>query len=102
MQYRGLMGAMVVAALVTPIGGVQAADDAKYPDWKGAWARFVVRGLGGQPSFDQTKPWGFGQQAPLTEEYKKVMEASLADQAQGGQGNFIGHARCLPGCSNGV
>ena len=92
---RSLIGAIAVAAGLIPIGAV-AADDAKYPDWKGAWARYVVRGLGGQPSFDQTKPWGFGQEAPLTEEYKKVLEASLADQAKGGQGNFVGHARCLP------
>ena len=95
MHCRGLIGAIMAAAVMAPIGA-QAADDAKYPDWKGAWARFVVRGLGGQPSFDQTKPWGFGQQAPLTEEYKKVLEASLADQAKGGQGNFAGHALCLP------
>ena len=95
MHCRSLIGAIAIAAVMIPIGA-QAADDAKYPDWKGAWARFVVRGLGGQPSFDQTKPWGFGQQAPLTEEYKKVLEASLADQAKGGQGNFVGHARCLP------
>src|SRR6266436_3784021 len=96
MHYRGLIGAIVVAVLVVPIGGVAAADDAKYPDWKGAWARHVVRGLGGQPSFDQTKPWGLGQQAPLTPEYQKVLEASLADQANGGQGNFASHALCLP------
>jgi hypothetical protein len=95
MHYRSLIGAIAVAALLVPVGGARA-DDAKYPDWKGAWARFVVRGLGGQPSFDQTKPWGFGQQAPLTEEYRKVLEASIADQAQGGQGNFAGHALCLP------
>ena len=96
MHCRSLIGAIAVAAVMIPIGAV-AADDAKYPDWKGAWARYVVRGLGGQPSFDQTKPWGFGQQAPLTEEYKKVLEASLADQANGGQGNFFGHASLLPG-----
>src|SRR5450432_1031901 len=99
MHCRGLIGAMagVVLALI-PIGGAQASDDAKYPDWKGAWARFVVPGLGGQPSFDQTKPWGFGQQAPLTEVYKKVLEASLADQANGGEGNFFDHGvRCFPG-----
>ena len=95
MHGRSLIGAIVVASLLGPIGA-QAAEEAKYPDWKGSWARFVVRGLGGQPSFDQTKPWGFGQQAPLTEEYKKILEASLADQAKGGQGNFQGHARCLP------
>jgi hypothetical protein len=79
------------------MSGAGAADE-KYPDWRGAWARYIVPGLGGQPSFDQTKPWGFGQEAPLTEEYKKVLADSLADQAQGGEGNFFDHAvRCLPG-----
>jgi hypothetical protein len=82
--------------LVTAPGTAGAADAAKYPDWKGAWGRVIVRGLGGQPAFDQTKPWGFGQQAPLTAEYRKVLEDSLADQAHGGQGNFVGHAKCLP------
>ena len=97
MHCRSLIGAIAVAALTMPISVVQATDGAKYPDWKGAWARFIVRGLGGQPSFDQTKPWGFGQQAPLTPEYQKVLEASLADQANGGEGNFFGHAvECLP------
>jgi hypothetical protein len=97
MQCRGLIGAIALFALgMIPIGSVQASDDGKYPDWKGAWGRFVVRGLGGQPSFDQTKPWGKGQQAPLTAEYQQVLEDSLADQAKGGQGNFVGHAKCLP------
>src|SRR6202047_1098471 len=86
----------LTATLMMTVGGAQAADNAKYPDWKGAWGRFVVRGLGGQPSFDQTKPWGAGQQAPLTPEYQKILEASLADQANGGQGNFAGHALCSP------
>jgi hypothetical protein len=54
-----------------------------------------VRGLPGQPSFDQTKPWGAGQQAPLTPEYRVSFEASLADQAEGAEGNYAGHARCL-------
>jgi hypothetical protein len=79
-----------------PIAGAGAADEGKYPDWKGAWGRFVVRGLGGQPSFDQTKPWGAGQQAPLTPEYQQILEASLADQKSGGQGNFAAHAVCSP------
>jgi hypothetical protein len=73
-----------------------ARNDAKYPDLSGGWQRFVVPGLGGQPAFDQTKPWGKGQQAPLTPEYQKILEESLADQARGGQGNFIDHALCLP------
>ena len=73
-------------------GGALAFDDSQYPNLKGRWDRVVVPGLAGQPSFDQTKPWGFGQQAPLTPEYKAVLEASLADQEHGGQGNFTGMA----------
>jgi hypothetical protein len=99
MLHRSSTAAVAIAlaaAFGMTAGSVAAADDANYPDWSGAWARFVVPGLGGQPSFDQTKPWGLGQQAPLTLEYQKVLEASLADQAQGGQGNFTGHAMCLP------
>jgi hypothetical protein len=57
-----------------------------------------IQTAGGQPSFDQTKPWGRGQQAPLTPEYEKVFEESLADQAKGGEGNFFDHGvRCMPG-----
>jgi hypothetical protein len=88
-------------------GNVPAAESGRYPDWKGAWERFVPEesvtspsGLltsGGQPSFDQTKAWGSGQEAPLTPEYQKVLEDSLADQAIGGQGNnFERSTRCLP------
>jgi hypothetical protein len=103
--------AVALTAALAMVGAVQAADDAKYPDWKGAWARWVPPSsardpgnggtgftAGGQPSFDQTKPWGFGQQAPLTPEYRKVLEDSMADQANGGEGNFFDHAvRCFPG-----
>ena len=74
----------------------QAFDDAKYPNWKGQWSRVTVLGVGGQPAFDPTKPWGPGQQAPLTAEYQKVLEDSMADQAKGGLGNYP-TARCLPG-----
>jgi hypothetical protein len=93
-----LIGAVLLAAMLL-LGCAQAqAESAKYPDWRGAWARIIVRGLGGQASFDQTKPWGMGQQAPLTPEYQKVLEASIADQALGGQGNFFDHAaRCISG-----
>ena len=51
---------------------------------------------GGQPSFDQTKPWGRGQEAPLTPQYQKVLDDSIADQAEGGQGNNFDRARCMP------
>jgi hypothetical protein len=85
------------AALMVTIGGAQAAD-MKYPDWRGQWIRIPVR-LPTQPSHDQTKPWGKGQEAPLTPEYQKVLEDSIADQAQGGLGNFpttTGRAAGMP------
>ena len=100
MLHQSLTGLFTLfAALIAAIGGAAAADAAKYPDWKGQWERFVVRGIPGQPSHDQTKPWGFGQQAPLTAEYRKVLEDSIADQAQGGLGNFpttLGRAAGMP------
>jgi hypothetical protein len=91
MRYRDLIAAIALAALAMPIHGANAFDEARYPNLKGQWNRLIVRGLVGQPSFDQTKGWGFLQEAPLTPEYKAVFEASLADQASGGQGNFTGY-----------
>jgi hypothetical protein len=92
MLSRQMIGVITLGAALsmTPFGA-QAFDDAKYPNLKGRWNRFIVRGLPGQASFDQTKPWGIGQEAPLTPEYKAVLEASLADQAKGGQGNYTGN-----------
>jgi hypothetical protein len=83
----------------TPTMDRAQASDGKYPDWAGQWGRFVVRGLPGQPSHDQTKPWGLGQEAPLTPEYQAILEASIADQAKGGLGNFpttTGRAAGMP------
>jgi len=100
MRLRSLIRALeLVAALTITIGAAQASDDAKYPNWKGQWERFggpprPFRGLPGQLSFDQTKPWGPGQQAPLTPEYQAILEASMADQANGGLGNYP-QALCL-------
>src|SRR6202163_1902272 len=94
MLYRSLLGAIALAALSASIASAQIVDYSKYPNLKGQWNRFVVRGLPGQPSFDQTKPWGFGQQAPLTQAAKAILEASIADQASGGLGNSVDHSRC--------
>src|SRR5580704_17469101 len=101
MRHLGFMRSfcLSVATATAVLGGSNAgagaAEQAKYPDFEGHWARFVVPGVTGQPSFDQTKPWGLGQQAPLTPEYRAISEASLADQAKGGEGNYTTHARCL-------
>jgi hypothetical protein len=51
---------------------------------------------GGPPRYDHSKPYGRGQEAPLTEEYRRIHEASLADQAEGGQGLYRTSARCVP------
>jgi hypothetical protein len=84
--------------MMMAVGGAEAADGPKYPDWSGQWSRIPVR-LPTQPSHDQTKPWGRGQEAPLTPEYQKVLEDSIADQAVGGLGNFpttLGRAAGMP------
>jgi hypothetical protein len=94
MLHRSPIDAIAVAVVMIAASNAYAFDEGKYPDLKGQWVRYVIPGLPGQPSFDQTKPWGFGQEAPLTSEYKAVLEASMSDQARGGQGNFEGSA-CL-------
>jgi hypothetical protein len=92
----GVVAAALASALMVTMGAAQAADDAKYPSWKGQWITINHR-LGGQViKFDPDKPWGPAQQAPLTPEYEKVLEKSMADQAAGGIGNYP-TARCLPG-----
>src|SRR5262245_29477781 len=94
MSKRSFIAAVVIAGAALVVLNRASAEGVQYPDWSGQWERFVVPGLPGQPSFDQTKPWGFGQQAPLTPEYTKVLQDSLADQAKGGQGNHIRGFSC--------
>ena len=96
MHYRSLLGALALTVMSASVAGAQIADITKYPDLKGQWNRFVVPGVGGQPSFDQTKSWGPEQEAPLTPEYQKVFEASLADQAAGGPATTSTARRCGP------
>jgi len=89
MPRRNLIGVALLAALSLPTGDARAWDDAKYPNWKGQWLA-INPPLGGQTpvKFDPTKAAGLAQQAPLTPEYQKVLEDSLADQAKGGLGNY--------------
>jgi hypothetical protein len=97
MLFRNTIFALAVAGTAaTAITSALAFDDSKYPDLSGQWVGVRIPGVGGQPGFDPTKPWGRGQQAPLTPEYQAVLEASLADQANGGQGNWHTGAICLP------
>src|SRR6266481_393575 len=65
--------------------GAQIVDFGKYPDFSGQWKRPPGAGI----QWDQTKRPGLTQQAPLIPEYQKIFEASIADQALGGQGENI-------------
>jgi hypothetical protein len=71
-----------------------AFDDSKYPDLRGQWNRKPVPGAG-QPAFDPNKPFGLGQEAPLTPEYQAIFEANLKEQDEGGHGSVMWN-RCLP------
>ncbi len=80
---RTAIGASTLAAAVSiALAGALAHDETKYPDWSGQWRR--PPGVGVQ--WDETKPSGLGQKAPLTPEYQAKLEASLKDQLDGGQG----------------
>src|SRR5438132_12258744 len=85
---RSSIGAIALAVLCIAGAGAQAEaaskyDPAKYPDWSGPMRWTVTRGGN---RYDQTKPPGRGQQAPLTAEYQATFEAGLKDQAEGGHG----------------
>ncbi len=96
MPCRTSRGALAfAAALMMTMSATQAAEEGKYPDWKGQWITNNPRYGGQAIKFDPTKAWGVAQQAPLTPEYRKVHEDSMADQARGGLGNYP-TARCLP------
>ena len=100
MLYRTSIGAIALAAaLGATLAGAEAWDDAKYPDFKGQW-----RVIGGPMRYDGSKPWGPGQQAPLTAEYQAIFEANLADQAAGGQGldrDYVCNSPGMPRVTNG-
>src|ERR1700726_395057 len=91
MPMRNTMGAiMLAAALALPVVAL-AHDESKYPNMrdKGSWPRGTVF------QWAPSRPGGRGQQPPLTAEYQAIWEASMADQANGGQGNDPLY-RCYP------
>jgi hypothetical protein len=97
MLHRSSIAALALAAVLTmTMARAPAADAPKYPNWQGQWSRFNTNHEGQAVKFDPTKPTGPGQQAPLTPEYQKVLEESMADQKTGGIGNYP-TARCILG-----
>jgi len=97
MLSRRTVQTLALAAMLTATVGGAEAQDKKYPNWKGEWAAVFARMPGQQLRFDPSKPFAKGQEAPLTDEYKKIYEDNLAEVAQGRQGLFLYHASCLPG-----
>jgi hypothetical protein len=87
---RSIAAAVLAAGFAMSTVGAQAFDESKYPDFSGQWART------GGVQWDSTKPRGRPQQPPLTAEYQAIWEASMAEQAAGGQGNDP-PSRCIPG-----
>jgi hypothetical protein len=83
--------AAVAAVILAGVMTVEAQEQSKFPDWSGQWGRGPGMGTG----WDPTKPQAFGQQAPLTPEYRTIFEATLADKATGGIGGDK-TAICLP------
>ena len=100
MRCRSLIIAIAMAAACWMFPATaQIIDLSKYPDLKGQWRRFVVPGIPGQQGHDQTKPWGHGQQAPLTPEYETIFNESLADQARRvGSASYPPPGVCRRGC----
>ncbi len=68
-----------------------AFDDYKYPDFAGQWRKPDSARV----QWDQTKPLGLAQKAPLKPEFQASLEASLHDQTLGGQGEDARYT-CLP------
>src|SRR5438067_6292763 len=88
---RLLTSIVLAAALIVANAAASAHDESKYPDWSGQWRR--PPGVGIQ--WDPSKPLGPPEQPPLTAEYQKIFEASLADQKAGGQGGDPTYT-CIP------
>jgi hypothetical protein len=85
------MAVTAIAAMLSASAVAGAQEQARLPDWSGQWVRAPGMGTG----WDPTKPQALGQQAPLTDEYRAIFEAMLADKAQGGIGGDM-TALCLP------
>jgi hypothetical protein len=79
------IGVLTMAATLATATAASAHDESKYPDWSGQWR---WNAMGGGPRYDPSKPAGAAQQAPLKEEFKRIHEENMAEQAQGGQGLY--------------
>jgi hypothetical protein len=88
-----IRAAVLVVSFVSLMPAAKAFDQTRYPDLRGQWRRAET----GTFRFDPSKPWGPGQEAPLTPEYQSIFEANLASQAAGGQGIGVTYTCQSPG-----
>jgi hypothetical protein len=92
MLCKNQIGALALAAALCVAGlPAQALDEAKYPDFAGQWRKPDSARV----QWDQTKPLGLAQQAPLKPEFQQALETSLKDQTLGGQGEDARYT-CVP------
>jgi len=75
--------ALCLVTVVVSHARSQIIDMSKYPNISGGWGRSEVY------------QWSRGEEPPLTPEYQKVYEASLADRKIGGPGTDTMY-RCFP------
>src|SRR4051794_20099265 len=82
MRVKGVVRILALAVTLSAAApAAHAFDETRYPSLKGQWFRL------GAGSFDPTKKAGLAQEIPFTPEFQKILDASVADQAAGGQGN---------------
>jgi hypothetical protein len=79
---------LAAALMALCVAGIpaRALDAPRFPDWSGQWKKPPNASERPGNPWDQTKPIGRGQEAPLTPEYEAIFEASLAKQENGAQG----------------
>lgn len=93
MQKRSSISPIVlIGVLCATLTGARALDETKYPDWKGQW---VGAGVAENAPWDPAKPWGLGQQPPLTPEYQAIFDANLKQLAAGVKSSDP-TTRCIP------
>jgi hypothetical protein len=93
MPMRGSISLLVlIGVLCATLNGAWALDETQYPDWKGQWVRADSAEIA---LLDFRKPWGLGQQPPLTPEYQAVFAANPKQLAAGVKPSDP-TARCIP------
>jgi hypothetical protein len=90
MPLRTALAPIALSILLCPVlASAQPIDTSRYPDFaRGQWVRDT------EARWDITKP-RLAQEAPLTPEAQAMLQASVAEQALGGQGNDM-MSKCYP------